>query len=219
MKQFQRKFKVVRNLIFYLIIIMARTKKTARRSTNPNAVGSNILSTKVTELPEEAQSNILNRLSLGDRGRLSVAIKGYNDLERIHRARYRSAARQISRNLKYIPFQVKHDYYLSSAVSDFYPSRVEYLKGLNPDVPRGQPGRMRENEYRRQLEDTQPLIQQTAGGYLPADSVYNRVVQLKEPTNPYSTSEQNQLEDRRFSNERLHNVFGNQMYARNIVLV
>eukprot|EP01052_Picozoa_sp_SAG31_P048474 SAG31_NODE_10158_length_1176_cov_1.779016_1_plen_110_part_00 len=99
---------------------MARTKKRARRDPNTPLPTTYYSGTPtITDLPTEAQSNVLKELSLGDRGRLSVAIKGYNDLERIHRARYRSAARQISRDLKYIPFQVKHDYLFSSAVSGY----------------------------------------------------------------------------------------------------
>ena len=75
-------------------------------------------------------------------------------------------------------------------------------------MPRGQPGRMRENEYRRQLEDTQPLIQQYEGGYLSPASVYHRVVDLKEPINRYSMFEEDQGIDSDYARERVHNVFG-----------
>ena len=67
---------------------MARKKKATRRDPNtplPTSYYSG--APTLTDLPAEAQLNVLNKSPRGDRGRPAAAIRGYNDLERVHRQR------------------------------------------------------------------------------------------------------------------------------------
>ena len=69
----------------------------------------NVSPKTITDLPAVIQKRLLNDegLSVVDRSRLAIAHRDFETLERLNRARYKSASRQISRNLKTIPFSVE----------------------------------------------------------------------------------------------------------------
>eukprot|EP01052_Picozoa_sp_SAG31_P054761 SAG31_NODE_14755_length_789_cov_0.952174_2_plen_117_part_00 len=91
----------------------------------------------LTDLPSDYKLRLLNTMPQGDRGRLSMAVRGFNELERDNRKKKFEAGKKISKVLDNIPFTVQHTYkfdtnpfYNEITRFDLDPPRKQYLKGL-----------------------------------------------------------------------------------------